>query len=90
MVNNLKDLSLLKNIYGGTKLYVYGQGESYEGWFIVPVYWGAQSYAVACFDPKGIQHPQWHNCDTIEIALNVGKALVRQHLSSVDNLYPSV
>jgi hypothetical protein len=80
MVDNVDKPSRPEHRARDTKLYLYDQGEDYEGWFIVPVYSNEQSYAVACFDPQGIQHPQWHNCDAIETALNSGKALIRQRL----------
>ena len=54
-INN-PEFSQLQTLYGGSKLYLYDQGVEYEGWLIVPVYLEQNSYAIACFNPKGTQY----------------------------------
>lgn len=78
-INN-QEFAELKSLYGGSKLYLYVQGIDWEGWLIVPIYSGQNSYAVACFDPKETQHCDGQTYSTLDVALRAGKALVETQI----------
>lgn len=74
------NLTLNKQPYGNG-VHLYKSGIIHEGWWIVPVDWGAESYTVSCFDLRGARYHNWHHYPSIEKAIAAGAKLVKSQIS---------
>lgn len=79
MTQNKPDSPALNRIPKGG-IHLYTLGVLSEGWWIVPVDWGGESYTVSCFDPRGTNYPKWQHYPNPEKAIAAGKIFVASQM----------
>ncbi|MGA9379508.1 MAG: hypothetical protein WBV73_12135 [Phormidium sp.] len=74
-MNQTDDINSLRRFYG-QGIHLYTQGLIYQGWLLIPVDWGENSYTISCLSPSGTQYIEWYNYRSLEDAIAAGRDLV--------------